>query len=150
MFNKKDLVYLRYLLEQYRNATGNKISVDNLFKEISKGNSSLLEDFQIWLADRQMHGDSYAKWLKLGTSLYTFSPFFDTDIFSRRECVEVGRGKYDTLVADTNNAVISPYTRDFKRNMARPLMNGKLIVLNGKPIFASENGNVTTLDQFTN
>lgn len=88
----KQMTYLNYLIEQFKQATGTK--------NIDINSQLFISEFSEWIRSRYNIGENYLDLLAY-MELYRFS---DPDT------AEIGKGQYDSIVKPFDTTIITPYS----------------------------------------
>ena len=126
-----DIDYLNSLIVQFNGAMGKKLTLNDLKK------SSILREFSQWLAIRRRQTDDYYRLLKYMATI----PYFHKDVEcvadSRNTC-ELYKGNVDSVVANTDASVISPYAGTLDKNNRLFLVRGSHVPTYTKLVYARE------------
>lgn len=85
--------YIKFLIEQYKNARG--------YKKVNPNSVEFKNDFKNWLKKNKDNGINYASLL--------FSLGID---FTTKKSVEIDKGNLDSIVLPYDTTIISPYIRN--------------------------------------
>lgn len=101
---------MNHLFEQFKKAKG---------YEHLENENEVVEEFISWISIQQEMGKKYSKLLKnMGLNI------------NKKECAEVGKGKYDSIASQYNTTIITPEEDIKPRGI---LINTGFRVFNGKP-----------------
>lgn len=114
------------LIEQFKAANG--------IRNVDISSPLFISEFNEWLSSRNQSGKSYLSFID---SMEVYPSL-------AAPTVEVGKGKYDSVVLGTDISIISPYPFDGVKHSAR-IITGNFNVSTGKPIITTEKKMVLTL-----
>lgn len=113
--------YLNLLIEQYKQATG--------VRNVDTNSSSFMSEFTEWLKSRGEISDSYLNLLQyMGLSRITYP-----------DAVEVGKGKYDSIMAPFDTTIITPYPEGLNISPKYRLIVSDFKVCEGTPLLVRSN-----------
>ena len=119
-----------YLFEQFILANG--------YKKIDLSSKAFLEEFSAWLKKQQENGIKYASFLNyMGFN------------FDERECAEIGKGDYDSIVKPFNTSIITNVEPTPIVNPNR-IINGNMRVYKSSPFLIGHNNFNNQIDQIPN
>lgn len=112
--------------DQYEKYINNLINQFALAKGISNvdiNSEEFINEFNEWLIEQKNIGKEYLSILdEIG---------FNID---DSNCIEVGKGKYDSIVKDLSTTIITPDYTLLYRGLRNRVINGDINVLNGYPM----------------
>lgn len=112
--------YLNKLIEQFKNATGTK--------NVDVNSQEFIKEFSEWVKSRKMIGREYG----------SFIEYMDVHPTIGESSVEVGKGKYDSIVLGTEIPMITPYSEGIERRNGR-IITADFRVYDGTPTIIRHN-----------
>lgn len=107
--------YLNKLVEQYKNATGNK--------SIDVNSEAFIKEFIEWVAARKVIGKSYK----------SFIDSMDINPSNENETVEINKGVYDSIALDKHTQMITPYFDGMDKFDKELITIANFVVYSGVP-----------------
>lgn len=113
--------YIQKLIQQYINSQG--------IKNIDINSIKFKQEFVMWIDEMQKIKEGYIKLLEKNKIPYNST-----------EMVEIGKGKYDSIVLNNGSTImLTPYLKEKGNN---PLCLYRFTVKNNKPAVILNNGNI--------
>lgn len=112
--------YLNKLIEQFKNATG--------VKNVDVKSQTFIQEFSEWIKSRQIIGNEYG----------SFIEYMGVHPEIGDSSVEIGKGKYDSIVLGTDIPMITPYSDGIKRTPAG-IITADFGVYEGTPMIIKHN-----------
>lgn len=112
--------YLNKLIEQFKTATGTK--------NVDVNSQAFIQEFSEWIKSRQIIGNEYG----------SFIEYMCENPEICNSSVEIGKGKYDSIVLGTDIPMITPYSDGIKRTPAG-IITANFGVYEGTPIIVRHN-----------
>lgn len=113
---EKNKAYIKFLISQFKSATGTK--------NIDFESEGFISDFNNWIKSRQDISQNYLSMLDcMGLQKITES-----------STIEIEKGKFDTIVKPFDTTIITPYSDGLSVSDESRIITSEFIVHNGMPI----------------
>lgn len=112
--------YLNKLIEQFKTATGTK--------NVDVNSQAFIQEFSEWIKSRQIIGNEYG----------SFIEYMGVHPAIGDSSVEIGKGKYDSIVLGTDIPMITPYSDGIKRTSAE-IITADFGIYEGTPMIIRHN-----------
>ena len=117
----KQMTYLNYLIEQFKQATGTK--------NIDINSQLFISEFSEWIRSRQNISENYLNLLEY-MELYRFA---DPDT------AEIGKGQYDSIVKPFDTTIITPHSEGLETLDQSRIITSDFRVFDGTPVLTKTN-----------
>lgn len=119
-------IYYDMLVRAFLSANGLKST------DIDLNSESFVSEFAHWIKERRKIGLDYLSFIEPLVKLNS----------TKEVVAEIGKGESDTLITGDNHIIITPFTKNIKREKPELLVEGSLWVERCRPIIIRENRSV--------